>query len=182
MDRWRWKFAWNGTERARKQNDFCFLFRRFFLSSSLRRFIDHRRERQCSYARSAFLHLYFDLRHFDREQQKKVFFSFRIVSIPHNYVLKMPVHCRHSSSSGNGSRAAALYRYQVFVDVRCGATGSHYASVRYTFVFSFGIVFIIHFFHLSSRGQRFTFAHVTPFFFFLKAIIQRYWCVLFAFM
>lgn len=59
--------------RTRKQNDFCFLFHRFFFHS-----LSITVERDSALMQDQlFFYLYFDLRHFDGHERKKFFFSFR---------------------------------------------------------------------------------------------------------
>lgn len=149
----------------------------FFISS----FIDHRRERQCAVMQD----LYFDLRHSDvgRRSRKKVFFSFS--SFRYHTIMALCIENARTLSSQQpqqqrrqlGSRIIQVYYSFFFVDVRCGATGSHCASVRYTFffffIFRFGIIFIINCSPLISRfALHIRVSHVTQTF--LKAIILCY--------
>lgn len=142
----------------------------FFLSF----FIDHRRERQCSYARSTFFLSVFWLAPFRWTREKKVFLfvpSFRYHIIMCRY-WKCPYNVVAASSDGTSIFTGIIYLVFFFY-VRCGA---HHITlcVRWTYFFFslyifFWIIFIIKFSPLILRptcASHWRLARHTQFFFF----------------
>lgn len=149
-----------GSERTRKQNDFCFFHFAacFFIYRSVSR------ERQCSYARSVFVSVVW-LAPFRQRRQKRFSFPSPRFDTLHDYVVKLPVFCRHSCGGSIQvsqriffSSDAAMWGHQITV---------------HPCMHPFEVIFLNKFFtsHLAARASHWCLARHTAF---LKAIILCY--------
>lgn len=94
-----------GSERTRKPNDFC-----FFHSAACFFFIDQRLERGSALTQDLFLCISVVwLAPFRQRRQKRFSFPSARFDTLHDYVVKLPVLCRHSSGGGDSIQVSCFF-------------------------------------------------------------------------